>query len=203
MQRRLCIVCHVVGTILFGMVLFPSESGAELRTVNITDAFNRASAVLEVQVDGQQEMREHGKVCGIRYVGAVLATFKGTLRPNLDRVSFGRDGGLTYGGRYLIFLNYVSDPVSLYDALVRERNYLPEANREDRDTAITLLKCAGTIPGLIFDTRAAWEVKLSYVIARGLRPDLPDSIRLSSPETLLWVINKDDLFLYLRSISPH
>ena len=63
-----------------------------------------------------------------------------------------------------------------------------------------LVKCTKLIPGLVFDRRTAWEVKLGYVFVPGLRPTLPKSIRVFQGEPLQWLISKDNLVSYLRNL---
>jgi len=203
-MRSISPIIRQVGTVsatLLVLICLTTKTAGRSESVSIQKAFNEATAVVVVQIEDQEVLREQGKTCGIRHTASVVATFKGTFEPNRDEVTFGRDDGLVRGKRYLMFLNYIADPLTQYEALIKQRDLPDAAKPEEMDDIIRKIKCEKIIPGFVFDARVAWEVKLGYVIALGLRPDLPRSIRLSSPEFLLWLINKDDLFSYLRSIS--
>ena len=167
--------------------------------MSIEEEFKKADAVLVVEINGEETLTAHGLDCGVRYTGSVRATFKHSMIRGND-VTFGRYTGLAPRKRYLLFLSYIADPVAHYETLRIEHD-LPTEPPEEKKITIERIKCQGTIPGLVYAAQAAWEVKLNYVVVSGIRPVMPDHIGISSVGPLEWLVNKEDLFSYLRSLA--
>jgi len=173
---------------------------ARVENVSIQREFRDADSVLLVEVDQEDRLNVRGISCGTRYRAIVKEVFKTSFGINNGHIIFGRHEGLIPGRRYLLFLKYIADPSEYYDT-IRQQTDLPDETLTQKEHTIELVKCGNIVPGFIYRTRAAWEVKLSYVVVEGVRPDMPDSIRAWSPEPLQWLISRDDLFLYLRTLT--
>ena len=203
MRTRLCCIPQPVRLwlimiyLLLGLTL---NVEARVENVVVLDEYRRADLVLLVQIEQADVLAQEGTTCGIRYTASVREAFKTTPKLAGPNIVFGRQEGLMRGHRYILFLKYITDPLAYYETL-RKRLDLPEQPAIEKQKDIERIKCGGFVPGLIYEARATWEVKLSYVIVDGIRPDIPNTVRFSSGGDLLWLFNKDDFFSYLRTLK--
>lgn len=177
-----------------------ARADARSEYIVVQKEFRTSDSVLLVEIDTHERLSEDRSECGTRYTARIHQRFKGAQGLDGEYITFGRAEGLVRGARYLLFLSYVADPLVTYEAL-RKQHDLPQEDPEQKKLTIRQIECRGTVPGFIFDSRTAWEVKLSYVIIEGHRPAVPDTVRLSRAGILRWLLNKEDLFSYLRSLA--
>ena len=157
-RLRLVMLCLLLGLTL--------HVEARVENVVVLDEYRRADLVLLVQIKQEDALTQEGATCGIRYTGSVRETFKSSPKLASSNIVFGRQDGLVRGHLYLLFLKYITDPSDYYETL-RKRLDLPEQPAIEKQKDIERIKCEGIVPGIVYETRSAWEVKLSYVIVEG------------------------------------
>jgi hypothetical protein len=162
-----------------------------VENVIVREEYRRADLVLLVRIEEEDALMHNGETCGVRYTGSGLIQAR---RCSERRIWPQR--GAEARRLYLLFLRYITDPSDYYETL-RVRENLLEEPAAEKQKSVEFLKCGGIIPGLVYEVRSAWEVKLSYAIVEGIRPGLPKSVRVWTSPDLMSSFNKDDFFAYL------
>ena len=175
-----------------------TETDARVEKIDVRKEFDNSDYVLLVEIENEVELKQDSKRCGSYYRAFVHEKIK-SADPDMNYISFGRDEGLRAGRKYLLFFRRVTSENREYDRIKKQYN-LPDETSDQKKETMKLVKCTKIIPGFVFDPRTAWEVKLGYVFVPGLRPNLPKSIRVFQGESLQWLIRKDNLVSYLRTL---
>lgn len=181
------------------LVLCNAPAVATIKVINIKKAFMSSDAVLFVRVSDGVEQERNGELCGERYVGKVLAKFKGSgIQAELK---FGRWKTLRVGGRYILFLKKRTSIKAEYRR-IRDEFHLPEVSGAERRDVLKRIACGGLVPGYEFDPEMAWEVYGESVLIEGIRPDELRDQRLGHDEVepLLWSVPTDELFSYFKAL---
>jgi hypothetical protein len=170
--------------------------------LSVQEYFESADLVVEVRIDSEEPIHQPEGQCGSRYRATVLHEFKNFPQIRDRQLTFGRLAGLYSRETYLLFLRYEADPEAVYREL-KERYDLPDPSTSEQKEQITkMIKCDGLFPGLVYNARTVWDVRDNGVVIEGILPiNFPESIRKSQADKLLWLVQKDDLFAYLRSIQ--
>jgi hypothetical protein len=188
----------IILTILFCSAPF---SRALEPMLSIREYFGLADLVVVAQIDDQEELREDGQECGVRYQSTILESFKGGSGTTESRqFTFGRYVGLKRYRTYLLFLNYEKDVLRSYEHMAKEFGFY-----DRRPNIIDLVACKGTVPGYLFNRKIQWEIVSGDVYLSGLLPkEIPSFIHVfNAGGWAEWRIPTDDLFPYLRMLRDH
>jgi hypothetical protein len=192
--------CKSLCALLFLLLSSVSLQARMERMPSLSRAFEQADAVVEVRIDDKKKLKADlgGQVCANRYKATILNSFKGSFASK--QIVFGRYNALDPDRIYLIFLKFETKPEQEYEEVKRESNLADITDKTEKKKIFDLIKCNGTVPGFIYNTRLVWQIVSGYIIINGLLPeDIPDSIRYTSDRSQHWM-NKLDLFSYFRSL---
>ena len=205
MSMCLCVARTFRWMFIVVILALQSASTASARIevmLSVQEYFESADLVVGIRIDSEEPIHHRGEQCGSRYQATVLYEFKSSPQIRGQQLTFGRFVGLHSGETYLLFLRYEADPEVLYRK-IKELYDLPDPSTgEEKEQIIMTIKCDGLVPGLVYNTRTVWDVRHNGVVIEGILPfNFPQSIRKSQVDKLLWLVQKDDLFAYLRSIQ--
>jgi hypothetical protein len=205
MSVRLSVARNFSWTFVVVILALQGTSTASARIevmLSIQEYFESADLVVEARIDSEEPIRQRDGECGIRYQATVLHEFKNSPQIRGRQLTFGRFAGLYSRETYVLFLRYETDPEAAYRE-VKERYDLPDPNTNEGKERISMtIKCDGLFPGLVYNAKTAWDVRDNGVAIEGILPfDFPRNIRKSQADKLLWLVQKDDLFAYLRSLG--
>lgn len=181
-------------------ILFPTAAFAKVERIDFYETFQKADVVILGEVVATREETDGKVPCATVYTVSTMNVVKGNSFLIPGDIQIGRANGLELRKIYLLFLTYTDNALEEYEA-IKERFSLPDQNEFDKTKTLALLQCNTVIPGLVFDPQRAFEVSSNFIVVYGLKPQLPAMVGIKPGGTATWLVDKEDLFRYLKLIS--